>query len=875
MNRANILIAIAIAVISISIWGLFNQPEQEPAWPERIQGFSFSPMRLGQSAVTHVLPSEKEIEEDLALLAGKTHAIRSYTVEGTLAEIPRLARKYGHNVTLGAWLDADPAKNDQEVEKVIQIARDNFQNVIRLVIGNEAILRGELKPEQLANYLDWVRALVNVPVSTAEPWHVWIRYPELVDHVDYIAVHMLPYWEGVHVDRAVDYVVDHINLLKTTFPGKPIIIGEVGWPSNGRTREDAVASTANQAAFLRRFLARAAQENYTYYIMEAFDQPWKRVSEGAVGAYWGVYNVERQPKFPFTSPIVNIPEWRLLAAISAGIAIITFALLLIDSRTLRPRGRSFLAVVAFGAASAAVWIVYTYTRQYMTLTSILVGILMVVGIVGVVVILLAEAHEWAEATWVEQWRRPFVIRKLPPEKLPMVSVHVPAYNEPPDMMIETLDALARLDYPRFEVIVIDNNTKDPTVWQPVREHCAKLGPRFRFFHEDPLAGFKAGALNFALRHTSPEAEVIAVIDSDYIVTPDWLEDLAPQFDNPAIAIVQAPQDYRDDQENLFKAMCYAEYQGFFYIGMQTRNERNAIIQHGTMTMVRKSVLEEVGGWAEWCITEDAELGLRIFERGYEATYIPQSYGKGLMPDTFIDFKKQRFRWAYGAVQIMRRHAGALLFRRNTALTRGQRYHFIAGWLPWMADSLNLVFTLAAVGWSIGMIYFPIKIDPPLVILSAMPLTLFVFKVGKMIYLYRTRIGASLGQTIASAMAGLSLSHTISQAIFVGFVTKSKPFFRTPKQAKAHALLRALATAREEGLIMVALWLSAITIMLRQGAENPPPDLLVWILVLLVQSIPYVAAVIMSLISGFAKTGKKMISNITANPENVTVQSTTS
>ena len=196
----------------------------------------------------------------------------------------------------------------------------------------------------------------------------------------------------------------------------------------------------------------------------------------------------------------------------------------------------------------------------------------------------------------------------------MVSVHVPAYNEPPEMLMETLNALALLDYPNFEVLVIDNNTQDPSVWQPIEAHCAKLGARFRFFHVNPLAGFKAGALNFALARTAPEAVVVAVIDSDYIVEPNWLRDLASQFVNPSVAIVQAPQDYRDDGENMFKAMCYAEYRGFFYIGMVTRNERNAIIQHGTMTMVRKSTLEEVDGWAEWCITEDAELGLKIFRK---------------------------------------------------------------------------------------------------------------------------------------------------------------------------------------------------------------------------------------------------------------------
>jgi exo-beta-1,3-glucanase (GH17 family)/cellulose synthase/poly-beta-1,6-N-acetylglucosamine synthase-like glycosyltransferase len=864
MTRANILLAIAIAVISISLWGVFNRPEQEPSWPKRIQGFSFSPMRAEHSVVDNILPSLEEIDADLALLANTTHAIRTYSVEGPLGAIPSLARKHKLNVTLGAWLDGNLETNEAEIEKLIEIARANYKNVVRVVVGNEAILRGDLSVDQVAGYLDRVRQALEVPVSTAEPWHVWLKHPEIVRHADYLAIHMLPYWEGVHVDRAVDYVVDHVNLLQTTFPEKTMVIAEVGWPSNGRTRHSAVASPANQAIFLRRFLSRAAQEKYIYYVMEAFDQPWKRETEGAVGAYWGVYDVEREPKFPFSSPIVKIPEWRLLAIISVGIALITFALLLIDSRTLRTRGRSFLAAIAFSAASTAVWIVYTYTRQYLTITTLLIGILMVAGMVGVVVVVLAEAHEWAEATWLSQWRRPFSRRKLNPDRRPMISVHVPAYNEPPEMMLETLDALAGLDYPRFEVLVIDNNTRDREVWQPVEAHCARLGPRFRFFHVDPLAGFKAGALNFALRQTAPDASVVAVIDSDYLVSPDWLHDLATQFDNPAIAVAQAPQDYRDDGENLFKAMCYAEYQGFFYIGMLTRNERNAIIQHGTMTMVRKSVLEEVGGWAEWCITEDAELGLRIFELGYEATYIPQTYGRGLMPDTFNDFKKQRFRWAYGAVQILRRHAEKLLGWEGTALTRGQRYHFLAGWLPWMADCLNLFFTVAALAWSLAMVYFPHRVDPPLVILSIMPLALFTFKIGKMIYLYRTRIGATVGQTVAAAVAGLSLSHTISQAILLGLLTRNKPFFRTPKQARAHAVLKALQSAREEGLITVALWSAALAIILSQGSDTA--DLLVWIIVLLVQSLPYLAAVVMSLISGLTRTRKKIITSITTLPE---------
>ncbi|MEK6776579.1 MAG: glycosyltransferase [bacterium] len=846
MYRVNIIIMTVVAALTISLWAFLNRPEKEPSWPDKIQGFSFSPMRANQDPFLGIMPTAKEISEDLALLAGKTHAVRTYTVDGVLAEVPALAHNYGINVSLGAWISQDLEKNEMEIEALIRIARESV-NVVRVTVGNEAILRGDVPVELMIKYLDRVRAALTIPVSTAEPWHVWIKHPELGAHVDFIAAHMLPYWEGVHLDTAIDYVVERTNELKAAFPGKPIVLAEVGWPSNGRTRKSAVATESNEAIFLRQFLARAQKEKYTYYIMEAFDQPWKRTSEGAVGAYWGVYDVERRPKFAFTAPIVKIPEWHLLAGISVLVAAITFAILLTDSRTLSRRGRSFLAVVAYAAATAAVWIIYDYMNQYMTAVTVTVGILLAIGMVGVILILLTEAHEWAEALWVTGRRRAFTPAQPDMKDLPKVSIHLPTYNEPPAMVIETLNALAAQDYPDYEVLIIDNNTKDPGVWQPVEAHCQALGARFRFFHLDQLSGFKAGALNYALAHTARDASIVAVIDSDYMVAPSWLRDFVPQFSRASLAIAQAPQDYRDDRASIFKAMCYAEYKGFFHIGMVTRNERNAIIQHGTMTLVRRNVLEEVGGWAEWCITEDAELGLRIFEKGYEATYNPQGYGKGLMPDTFIDYKKQRFRWAYGAIQIMRRHARALLGFRKSSLTYGQRYHFIAGWLPWLGDGANLFFTFGALAWSAAMIIAPKLVDPPLVIFAVLPMSLFFFKVAKMIYLYRVKVGATVKQTFSAALAGLALSHTIAKAVIVGFATTREPFLRTPKMASAQVLIKAVAAVWEEFMLMLLLWMSAGTIAYMQGYDSR--DIFLWTIVLIIQSVPYLASFIMSLISG--------------------------
>ena len=848
MRASSIVVAAVFAALTFALWAWLNRPSQEPPWPDHVQGMAFSPFASGQDPVPQILPTPEQIDADLRLLAGKVTAVRTYSSLKSLGQIPDIAARHQLKVAQGAWVDRQLATNELEIAAAIDLA-NHHANVIRLVIGNEVILRNDLSVAELSRQLDRVRAAVEQPVSTAEPWDVWLKNPQLVEHVDYIAVHLLPYWEGIPVDQAIDYLARRVAELERAYPDKQVVIAEVGWPSAGRTRDGAVASASNEAMFLRRFLQRARDEGYIYYIMEAFDQPWKARYEGAVGAYWGVYNVDREPKFAFVAPIVRIPQWQTLAAISVVLATMVLALLYVHSRTLDARGRSLLAIVVYAVTAAAVWIIYDYSQQYFTVRSVLIGGPLILSMFVVIAVLIAEAHEWAEAHWAIPRRRPLSIAPAG-TPLPKVSIHVPAYNEPPQMLIETLDALARLDYPDYEVIVIDNNTRDEAVWRPVEQHCRHLGARFRFFHVDPLPGFKAGALNFALARTAPDASVIAVIDSDYQVEPAWLRDLVPGLAEQKVAIVQAPQDYRDGGESAFKAMCYAEYRGFFLIGMITRNERNAIIQHGTMTLVQRQALLEAGGWAEWCITEDAELGLRLFEHGYEAQYLPRSYGRGLMPETFTDYKKQRFRWAYGAVQILRAHARALFSHTDERLTRGQRYHFVAGWLPWLADGLNLLFTIAALAWSFAMIVEPHRIDPPLIMFSAVPLALFTFKLVKLAHLYAARVGANIRQTLAAALAGLALSHTIGVAVVKALFTRNQPFFRTPKSKQPHAIAQGISAARTESLMLLAM-LTAAWGLTRLPEELKGPDVSVWVAVLLIQAVPYGAAVLVSLISALS------------------------
>ncbi len=309
---------------------------------------------------------------------------------------------------------------------------------------------------------------------------------------------------------------------------------------------------------------------------------------------------------------------------------------------------------------------------------------------------LTIIYENLDVTCRLRWRKRLDRIEPIPGYTPMVSLHLPTYDEPPEVVIETLRALSVLDYPAYEVLVIDNNTPREESWRPIEKFCRELGPCFHFFHIENWPGYKAGALNFALAKTDPAAELIGVIDADYLVSADFVRELVPVFTDPQVAFIQAPQDYRDYKEGSYSEAIYYNYEYFFEVPMPVRNERNAIIFAGTMGLMRKSVLQEIGGWDEVCITEDAEASLRILKRGYKALYYHRSMGRGLMPCTFDGLKKQRFRWCFGNIQILRKHWEALTpwahwVDPQNKLTSSQRYFYLAGCLQWFTDAFNFAF----------------------------------------------------------------------------------------------------------------------------------------------------------------------------------------
>lgn len=810
--------------------------------PPLVNGFAYSGFQLNQSPLDKEYPSTAELVKDLRLLLPYSDRIRTYSsLENP--EVVALASNLGMRVTAGAWLGADSVANAREIA-ALKAKVQQYPHIERTIVGNEVLLRGDLTMEQLIRSLDDVRTSVHVPVSTAEPWHVWLKNPELVKHVDYIAVHLLPYHEGVPVDKAVDYALERYKELINTFPRKRVVITEVGWPSRGPAIGGSVASQVNQARFVREFLAKTAYHNYDYYLMEAFDQPWKVNVEGWAGAYWGMFDAERKQKYSLHGAVPKDTRWVEKATWATALAFLPMLFIAFRFRRWGLGGRLSLAILLQACITTLVVAWNLPGDYYYTLRDIVVLIGLIIGMALTSAVLMIYGVEFSEVMFKGGWIRVFRrAQPVPADQEKFVSVHLACYNEPPEMVIATIESLSKLDYTNFEVIVVDNNTRDEALWKPVEAYMEKLPANFRFFHLPKWPGFKAGALNFALQQTDARTQVVGVVDADYVVASDWLAVLVPHFADEKVAVVQAPQAHRDWENNFFRHMCNWEFEGFFRIGMHHRHERNALIQHGTMTLVRHQSLVTVGGWSEWCICEDTELGLRLLEDGYELRYIDETFGRGLTPASFDALKSQRFRWAFGAMQILKHHLPKLLGK--STLNFGQRYHFLTGWFGWLGDALQLVFTLGSIGWTLAMLAFPKSFSLPVAIMLTPILCFLVIKGALGPVLYRKTMRCSWLDIFGASLAGLGLSHAIARGIIMGIIQKNGVFKPTAK-GKMAGKLNFLNPIREEVLLLLALMLSGASMLATRGFNNIDAQL--WVAMLALQSLPYMSTLACQIIA---------------------------
>ncbi|MGA9950250.1 MAG: beta-(1-6) glucans synthase [Xanthobacteraceae bacterium] len=345
--------ALAIAIV----WLWLGWPVQLPPSPLAAGGklscISYAPFRDGQDPlVPGTTVSAEQIDQDLALLSRYTDCIRTYSNANGLDQIPAIAQRHGLKMLMGLWLANNVALNRQQVATAIDLAKKYPDVISAVVVGNEVLLRGELSATDLGAIIREVKSQVSMPVTYADVWEFWLRHSDLQNDVDFVTIHILPYWEDVPLPASVAaaHVADIREKVARAIPDKEIVIGEVGWPSAGRMREAARPSPSNQARVITETLELARRQNFRVNVIEAFDQPWKRALEGSTGRYWGIFDRTTQaPKFSFSGVVSDHPHWFAQAAAGILVAAAAFggAFIFGRGKTAPPYLWERIAMIAF------------------------------------------------------------------------------------------------------------------------------------------------------------------------------------------------------------------------------------------------------------------------------------------------------------------------------------------------------------------------------------------------------------------------------------------------------------------------------------------------------------------------------------------------
>jgi exo-beta-1,3-glucanase (GH17 family) len=331
-TRVAVALFVPVAAAIVATWWWLGAPVALPASPmaagEKLYCVSYSPFRGRQTPFDQTLRIDAaQIDDDLARLAPVTDCVRTYSTELGLDQVAGIAQRHGIKVIQGIWLGRDRARNRAEIATAVALAARYPGTVRALVAGNEVLLRGELSADDLTALIREIKSRVTVPVTYAEVWEFWLRNRAVADAVDFVTIHILPYWEDIPfpADEAGAHVADIHRTLAEAFAGKEILLGEVGWPSAGRMREGALPSPVNQARVIEDVLAIAKRDGFRANLIEAFDQPWKRQLEGTVGGHWGLLDgTSRVRKFAWGGPLSNHPHWPWQAAAGVLLAAAAF-----------------------------------------------------------------------------------------------------------------------------------------------------------------------------------------------------------------------------------------------------------------------------------------------------------------------------------------------------------------------------------------------------------------------------------------------------------------------------------------------------------------------------------------------------------------------
>ncbi len=762
---------IVLPVIALSwVYGYqgIQQEQIDAIIPKKFHCMSLAPDAFGDKGKVE----EAEIRFKLEQIRKVSPCVRIYSVTQGMEHVPRIAKEFDMQVIAGAWLSENLLRNDREIASLINIAK-TYDNIKYLVVGNEVLLFQSLKYEELEKNIQYVRKSLKsdtlaskIPITTAEPLAQWVIYPELFDIVDVAGVHKLSFWEGEQATTTPIEVFEDMELIEFVYE-KPVVLLEVGWPTNGPGFKYAKTGLHTRAWYLSQVDRELQSRNIFYNVVEAFDIPAKAVTtEGLVGIHWGIFNTNGSLKelFPLTDALL----WLILYIVLIG------SILIYDRKIIFRGAKSILALSSIVLlASGVATIILEFHKLYLNTFPLYQSAFMLLLFyayfeISQKILQLIFASD-ARKYLLEQIQDERSITELE-KKHGKVSILIAAKDELAEQTIKTLSSCLAQTYPNIEIIFVDNNSKSDNEFKKVEEYF-KNNPAptqaLQLIFEKQIAGFKAGALNLALKHVSVDSQYIAVLDSDYVTSPQWIE-TALRYIKPETGFVQFPQAYayqasdissesyasevakqkkRERAEilqSLPKQKAFqltpsdleiAQAKGLKQIAArQTVSERieigasveqnfvfdviyplraliGTIVQNGTLVVMPRKYFEngnesengENGlvedkqrGWPTYSICEDAALGARIAYEGGVSTYVPLVMGTGVSPHTFKALKKQRFRWVFGSMQILK---FAITHPKQTSWRTMILYAI--DWLGWLMHGL---YPLLLAG-SFGLILF--------------------------------------------------------------------------------------------------------------------------------------------------------------------------
>jgi exo-beta-1,3-glucanase (GH17 family) len=259
-----------------------------------MHGICFSPYLEDQEPGSFI--TEEQIRKKIEIIRPYTKWIRTFSCTDGNEMIPRIAKEYGLQTMVGAWLGENQAINEEEIANVIQIAKDGYADLV--AVGNEVLYREDLTEEELLKFIIQVKnELPGIQVGYVDAYYEFCNRPAITEACDIIFADCYPFWEGCHIDYSLLYMKDMYHRALNAGNGKKVIITETGWPNRGTAFEDSVPSLNNAIRYFINAQNWSKENNIDMFYFSSFDEMWKMDSEGDVGAYWGLWDKDGKLKY--------------------------------------------------------------------------------------------------------------------------------------------------------------------------------------------------------------------------------------------------------------------------------------------------------------------------------------------------------------------------------------------------------------------------------------------------------------------------------------------------------------------------------------------------------------------------------------------------